>query len=160
MLPLGMWPDSECFEHTRGGAGAVLSGLRAAASRRCASPPRRPAGRRCRPPAASVGGRRGLEAGVGATRCAPPPARPAPARPGVQGDGRRRGTPAQPVPAGRRGAPLPKGPPQPFAAACGQGAGGGGRTAGAGAGAGGGAAAGRLHSPVSAPRLAVARASR
>ncbi len=78
MLPLGMWP--ECFAHTRGGAGAVLGGRRAA-SRRCASPPRRPAGRRCRPPAASVGGRRGLEEGVGATRGAPPaprPARPAP----------------------------------------------------------------------------------
>jgi hypothetical protein len=119
-----MWP--ECFAHTRGGAVAVLGGRRAA-SRRCASPPRSPAGRRCRPPAASVGGRRGLEAGSARRAARPPPParpRPPPARPGAPGDGRRRGTPAQPLPAGRRGAPLPKGPRQPFAAAGGQGGGG------------------------------------
>jgi hypothetical protein len=95
---------------------------------------------------------------------APRPARHAP-RPAQRAGGwpalaRQRGTPAPPLPAGRRGAPLPKGPPQPFAAEGWQGAGGGGRTAGAGAGAGGGAAAGRLRGPASAPRLAVARASR
>jgi hypothetical protein len=84
VLPLGMCP--ECFAHTRGGAGAVLGGRRAA-SRRCASPTRRPAGRRCRPPAASVGGRRELEAGVGATRGAPPA--PRPARPPPPGPARR-----------------------------------------------------------------------
>jgi hypothetical protein len=123
VLPLGMWP--ECFAHTRGGAGAVLGGRRAAGRRAGAARPRpappRPAGRRCRPPTASVGGRRVWEAGVGATRGAPParpgPARPRPARPG---------TPAPPLPAGRGGAPLPKGPPHPFAAAGGQGREGGG----------------------------------
>ncbi len=87
MLPLGMWP--ECFEHTRGGAGAVLGGRRAAGRRGGAARPR-PAGpappswQACQPvlqpPAASVGGRRGWEAGVGATSGAPP-ARPGPARP-------------------------------------------------------------------------------
>jgi hypothetical protein len=122
-----MWP--ECFTHTRGGAGAVIGGRRAA-SRRCASPPSSPAGRRCWPPAALVGGRRGLGAGVGATRGAPPA--PRQARPAPRPARRAGGWP--PLPAGRHGAPLPKGPPQPFAEAGGQGAGGGWRTAGAGAG--------------------------
>jgi hypothetical protein len=129
VLPLGMW--SECFAHTRGGAGAVLGGRRAAGRRGPAllvpAPPR-PAGRRCQPPAASVGGRRGGGGRRDARRT------PRPARPGAPGDGLRRGTPAPPLPAGRGGAPLPKGPQQPFTAAGGQGREGGGRTAGAGAG--------------------------
>ncbi len=74
------------------------------------------------------GGRRGA-------RRAPRPARPGPppAWPGATGDGLRSGTPA--LPAGRRYDPLPKGQPQPFAAAGGQGGevsggGGGGRRCG------------------------------
>ena len=127
VLPLGMW--SECFAHTRGGAGAVLGGRRAA-GRRCASPPR-PA------PLAGSASHPLPQWAVVATRGAPP-ARPGPARPppgpARLGDGPRRGTPTPPIPAGRGGAPLPKGPPQPFAAAGGQGREGGGDRGGGGGG--------------------------
>ncbi len=104
VLNLGMWP--KCFAHTRGCAGAVLRGLRAAGWG-CESP-LRPA------PLAGVPAARCL--GRRATGCAARPllgpALPAPARPGAPGDGRRHGTPAPRLPAGRGGAPLPKGPPR------------------------------------------------
>jgi hypothetical protein len=154
VLPLGMWP--ECLAHTRGCAGAVLGG-QGAAGRRCASPPRRPAGRRCRPPAASVGRRRGLEAGVCATRGAPP-ARPSPARP-LPSPGRRGmagGAARPPRPSPLAGSvplcPRARHSPLPL-----QGKEGGRGQLGRGRGE--GAAAGRQHCPASAQRLAVARAS-
>ena len=119
-----LWGCGLIVSRTPGAMQAPSSGV---GGRRAGGPalrvpaPPRPAGRRCRPPTASVGGRLVWEAGVGATRGAPP-ARPSPARPRPA----RPGTPAPPLPAGRGGAPLPKGPPHPFAAAGGQGREGGG----------------------------------
>ena len=118
--------------------GGPAGGRRASGPALRVPAPPRPAGRRCRPPAASVGGRQGLVGGRGRrdARRTPRPARPGapPARTGAPGDGRRRGTPAPPIPAGRGGAPLPRGQQQPFAAAGGQGQEGGGDRGGGGGG--------------------------
>jgi hypothetical protein len=123
VLPLVMW--SECFAHARGGAGwSSVGGGRRAGAARLRAPPR-PAGRRrqallatlcrrCPWPrwAGNAGGRRG----VGATHGTPT------ARPGAPGwPAARRARPGQPRPAGRRGAPLPRGPPPPVAGAGGPG---------------------------------------
>ncbi len=141
--------------------GAVQAPSSGVGGRRAGGPalripaPPRPAGRRCQPPAASVGGRRGWEAGVGATRGSPP-ARPGPARRGMAGGAARppRTSPlagAVPLCPRARRSPLPR--------RAGRGGRGWGGTAGAGAGAGACASAGRLRGPASAPRLALARAS-
>jgi hypothetical protein len=123
VLPLGMWP--ECFAHTRGCAGAVLGGRRAAGRRAGAARPR-PALPRWQALLAThcLGGRATGLGGGGRrdARRASRPARPGPPPPGPA----RHARPAPPLPAGRGGAPLPKGPPQPFAAAGGQGREGGG----------------------------------
>ncbi len=153
MLPLGMW--SECFAHTRGGAGAVLGGRRAVGRRAGAARPRPAPPRGQALPATRCLGGRATGVGGGGRREAR--RAPRPARPGAPGDGLRRGTPAPPLPAGRGCAPLPKGPQQPFAAAGGQGRGVGVGTAGAEAGA--CATVGRLRGQASAPLLALARAS-
>ncbi len=152
MLPLGMW--SECFAHTRGGAGAVL-GRRPAvgpAGRRCASPPRPAplagaASHQLPRWAGDGGGRRGS-----ARRAARPP--PSSARRAGGWPAARHDRPAPPRWQGR--CPSAQGPAAALCCGGRAGAGGGGGTTGAGAGA--CATVGRLRGPASAPRLAVALA--
>jgi hypothetical protein len=155
VLPLGMWP--ECFAHTRGGAGAVLGGRRAASGEPALRVPAPPPRWQALPATRCLGGQ-ATGVGGGGRRDArraprPPPglARPppGPARRGMAGGAARPPLPsplagAVPLCPRARRSPLPR-------RAGGQGAG---------AGAGGGAAAERLRGPASAPRLAVARASR
>ena len=157
VLPLGMW--SECFAHTRGGAGAVLRGRRAVGRRAGAARPR-PAPPRWQalPATHCLGGRApGLRGGGrrDARRASRPrTARPCPPPPGPAQH-------ARPAPSrwqGRR--PSAQGPAASLCRGGRAGAGGRGRTAGAGAG--GGAAVGRLRArpwPWPGPHLFVERLS-